>query len=149
MEVKTHPAMQVLYSSHQTTIPQLANFVAVVAKELYAEASRLGVLVSGPQYWIYHGMDGNNDTVFTLDIAIPIQGKINSSKFSVKELPAYKSLSHTHAGAWEQMPETYGAILGHIGQNKIAMNDECRECYLNVDFVNPENNRVEVQMGIL
>jgi effector-binding domain-containing protein len=149
MEIKTHPSMTVLYSTHQTTIPQLEKFVAVVAKELYAEASKLGVLVSGPQYWMYHGMDGNNDTVFTLEIAVPIQGNVQSTKFLVRELPAYKSLSHTHAGAWEQMPATYGAVLGHIGQSKIAMTDECRECYLNVDFVNPENNRVEIQMGIL
>lgn len=141
--------MKVLYSSHQTTIPQLGNFVAVVAKELYAEASKLGVLVSGPQYWIYHGMDGNNGTVFTLEIAVPVQGDIPSTKFQVKEVPAYKSLSHLHTGAWEQMPASYGAVLGHIEQNKIAMNDECRECYLNVDFANPENNRVEIQMGIL
>jgi effector-binding domain-containing protein len=149
MEIKTHPSMKVLYSTHQTTIPQLGNFVAVVAKELYAEASKLGVLVSGPQYWIYHGMDGNNDTVFTLEIAVPIQGDIQSSKFAVKELPAYKSVSHMHAGAWEQMPETYGYVLQHIEQHTIAMTDECRECYLNVDFANPENNRVEVQMGVL
>lgn len=141
--------MKVLYSTHQTTIPQLGNFVAVIAKELYAEASKLGVLVSGPQYWIYRGMDGNNDTVFTLEITIPVQGDLASTKFQVKEVPAYKSLSHLHTGAWEQMPASYGAILGYIEQHKIAMNDECRECYLNVDFANPENNRVEIQMGIL
>jgi len=44
--------MKVLYSSHQTTIPQLNELVGHVAKQLYAEASRVGVLASGPQYWV-------------------------------------------------------------------------------------------------
>jgi effector-binding domain-containing protein len=149
MEIKTHPPMQVLYSSHQTTIPQLKNFVAVIAKELYAEASANDVLVSGPQYWVYHGMDGNMETVFTLEIALPVQGKIKSSKFKMKELPAFKSLSHLHEGAWEKMPESYGAMLQHIEQQKIPMSDECREVYYNVDFANGENNRVEIQLGII
>jgi effector-binding domain-containing protein len=149
MEIKTHPPMQVLYSSHQTSIPQLENFVAVIAKELYAEASANHVLVSGPQYWVYHGMDGNMETVFTLEIALSFQGEIKSSKFKTKELPAFKSLSHLHEGAWEKMPESYGAIIQHIEQHKIPMSDECREVYYNVDFANGENNRVEIQLGII
>lgn len=141
--------MKVLYSSHQTTIPQLGEFVGTVAKELYAEASLLGVLVSGPQYWIYHGMDGNNDTIFTLEISLPVQGELASTKFGVKELPALKAVSHWHKGPWEKMPESYSAILQHIEQHKIAMTDECREIYYNVDFSRPENNQVEIQLGIL
>jgi effector-binding domain-containing protein len=149
MEIKTHPGMKVLYSSHQTTIPQLGNLVGTIAKELYAEAAKNNVLVSGPQYWVYHGMDGKNDTVFTLEIAMPIQGDIETEKFKVRELPAFKSVAHTHSDSWDSMPDSYGKILQYIDQNKIAMTDECREVYLNVDFNNPKNNLVEIQMGIL
>lgn len=149
MEIKTHPSMTVLYSTHQTTIPQLNNFVGTIAKELYTEAAKNNVLVSGPQYWIYHGMDGKDDTVFTLEIAMPIQGEIKPGKFKVKQLAPYKSLAHLHTEDWEKMPATYGQILHHIDQHKIAMTDECREIYLNVDFENPKNNLVEIQMGIV
>lgn len=149
MEIKTQPPMKVLFSSHRTTIPQLKNFVGAIAKELYAEASASNALVSGPQYWVYYGMDGNIDTVFTLEIALPVQGEIQSSKFSTKELPAFKSLIQEHEGPWEKMPASYGALLQHIEQHKIPMNDECREVYTNVDFNNPDNNRVEIQLGIL
>jgi effector-binding domain-containing protein len=149
MEIKTHPPMRVLYSSHQTTILQMNELVGHVAKQLYAEATRLGLLVSGPQYWMYHGMDGNPDTVFTLEISLPVQGDIIDSKFPVKELPAFKSLSHWHQGVWDKMPETYGEILQYIEQHRIPMSDECREVYYNVDFANGENNRVEIQLGII
>jgi effector-binding domain-containing protein len=149
MQQVIFPSMKVLYSSHRTTIPQLGEFVGTIAKQLYAEAARLGVLVSGPQYWMYHGMDGNPQTEFTLEIALPVQGDVNNSSFSSKVLPPYKSLNHLHKGAWENMPDSYGELLAYIDANKIPMTDECREVYLNVDFENPSNNRVEIQMGIV
>jgi effector-binding domain-containing protein len=117
-------------------------------KDLYAEAAT-STLVSGPLYWIYHGLDGKPDTVFTLEIALPIQGKFQSSKFSIKELPAFKTITHIHEGAWEQLSATYGQMMQHIEANKIPMKDECRELYLNIDFEKPENNITEVQVGIL
>ncbi len=149
MDIKTHPEMTVLYSSHRTTISGLNEFVGTVAKELYAEAAKNGTLVSGPQYWVYHGMDGNPDTIFTLEISLPFQGTITGSKFAVKKLPAFKSLSHNHEGPWEQMTESYGTMLQYIDKHKIPMTDECREMYVNVDFSNPANNRVEIMLGIL
>ncbi len=141
--------MKVLYSHHRTTIPELVQWVGSVAKQLYAEALNSGAMISGPQYWVYHGMDGKDETVFDLEIALPIQGAVHSTKFKVKELQPLRSLSHWHEGPWENMPATYGAMLQHIELHKIPMVDECREIYYNVDFDNPENNRVEIQLGIM
>ena len=149
MEIVTQPAMTVLYSSHQTTIMQLENFVGTIAKQLYADASAQGLLVSGPQFWIYYGMDGNPGTVFTLEIVLPIQGEVKEGAFKYKELPAFKSLVHKHAGPWEKMPESYGRLMGFIGEHKLGLSGIYREAYLNVDFQHPENNRVEIQAGIL
>ena len=148
MTIKTHPPLTVLYSSHQTTIRQLSQFAGTVMKDLYIEAAKNSI-VSGPVYWIYHGMDGKPDTVFTLEIALPVQGTFQSSRFSLKELPAFKTVAHIHEGAWEQLYATYGQMMQHIEANKIPIKDECRELYLNIDFQKPENNITEVQVGIL
>lgn len=148
MTIKTHPPLTVLFSTHQTTMPQLEQLVGTVMKDLYSEAAQ-NTMVSGPVYWIYHGMDGKPDTVFTLEISVPIQGKFESSKFSIKELPAFKTVTHVHEGSWEQLHSTYGQIMKHIESNKIPIIDECRELYLNIDFQKPENNITEVQVGIL
>ncbi len=99
--------------------------------------------------WIYHGMDGKPDNVFTLTIAIPIQGEFKPSRFSIKQLPAFKAVTHMHEGAWTGMTQTYGDILQHIDANKIPMTEECREIYLNIDFQQEENNVVQVQMGVI
>jgi effector-binding domain-containing protein len=148
MEIKTHPPMTVLYSTHQTTIKQLDQFVGNAVKELYAEAVHNDVLISGPAYWIYHGMDGNPDTVFTLEIALPIQGKVNDSRFATKELASFKAACHVHENGWTKIPATYTQIMQFIAMNNLQMTGECREIYSNIDFENPENNLTEIQVGV-
>ena len=148
MTIKTHPPVTVLYSSHQTTIQQLSQFIGTVMKDLYMEAVNKS-LVTGPVYWIYHGMDGRPDTIFTLEMALPVQGGFESSKFELKELPAFKALSNVHEGAWEQLSNTYMHMMQFVENNKIPLKDECRELYLNIDFEKPENNITEVQIGIV
>jgi effector-binding domain-containing protein len=148
MNIKTHPAMTVLYSTHQTTLGQLHQFVGTVAKQLYAEAVNNDVLVSGPVYWLYYGLDGQPDTVFTLEIALPVQGKITASRFATKELPAFRAASHVHENAWTKIPATYAQIMQFIAMNKLKMTGEFREIYTNIDFENPDNNLTEVQIGI-
>ena len=148
MTIKTHPPLTVLYSTHQTTIPELGQFIGTVMKELYQDAAS-NTTVSGPVYWIYHGMDGKPNTVFTLEIALPIQGAYQNSRFSIKEVAAFKAVSHIHEGAWEQLHATYTEMMQHLEANKLPLKDECREIYLNIDFQKPENNITEVQVGIL
>lgn len=149
MQVKTHPPVTVLYSQHRTTIQQLGQFVGTVVRDLCAEAVQHNALISGAPIWIYHGMDGRPDTIFTLEIAIPVQGNFTPSRFSIKQLPAFKALTHTHEGAWTRLPEAYGAILQHVDAYKIPINEECREVYLNIDLQQPEYNITQVQMGVI
>ncbi len=149
MEIKTHPPMRVLYSTHQTTLSQLGQLAGVVVKELYAEAARNQVLVSGPCYWIYKGMDGQPETVFTLDIALPIQGSIRESSFATKDLPAFKAAVHVHESGWEKLGGAYAQVFQYVAHNHHQITGEFREVYLNIDMENPENNLTEVQVGIL
>lgn len=149
MEIKTHPPVTVLYSSHQTTLNTLHQYVGTVLKDLLAEAAHQQLLISGPVYWVYHGSDGKPDTEFILEIALPVQGMSTSGKFAVKQLPAFKALVYEHVGAWEDLPSVYGQLLKFIDDRKIAINDECREIYVNIDFQDPRNNITTVQMGVL
>ena len=140
-----HPAVTVLYSSHKTTLKELSE-LSSISKEVYTDAANHS-FVSGPVYWIYHGSDGNPETEFTLEIAVPIQGFFNSKKFSIKELSPFKAVVHRHEGPWEQLGSSYGEIMQYVESNRIPIKDEFREIYLNVDFQRPENNITEVQVG--
>ena len=145
MQVRMHPAVTVLYSSHKTTLKELSE-LSSISKEVYTDAANHS-FVSGPVYWIYHGSDGNPETEFTLEIAVPIQGFFNSKKFSIKELSPFKAVVHRHEGPWEQLGSSYGEIMQYVESNRIPIKDEFREIYLNVDFQRPENNITEVQVG--
>ena len=147
MQIKAHPPVTVLYSTQQVTIKQLGDFAGLI-KELYSEAVHKDAFVSGPLYYIYHGADGNPDTVFTLEIALPIQGNIHSSKFPIKRLAPFLAITYRHDGPWEQLGSTYGQIMQYVDASKIPLNEECRELYFNMDFENPENNVTEVQVGV-
>ena len=147
MTIKIQPPVHVLYSSHQTTLSELHDIAGTIMKDLYAEAASL-TMVTGPLSWIYHGMDGKPETVFTLEIALPIQNNITPKHFKTKEVPSFKSVSKIHEGSWETIGGTYNDIIQYVETNRIPMKDECREIFLNIDFERPENNVTEVQIGI-
>ncbi len=149
MEIKTSPAVTTLFETKQTTLKDLGSFAGIIAAQLYAEAARLQVLPTGPITWRYLGADGKPDTVFTLEILLPINGNVESPQFQTKELPGLKCASTIHYGSWERFPEVYGKFMPEIFAQGRKTTGETRELYLNMDFTNPENNITEIQVGII
>lgn len=150
MLIKTLPAMTVLYNSHRTTMGELGNFAGTAVKELYKYIVDLDLLICGPQYWYYYGLDGRPETRFTLEIAIPVQGEIPAGPPpNIKGLPRFKCLSALHEGSWEQLPGVYKQMMQYIGDNGLAMNGIISEAYQHIDFITPENNITEIQIGLL
>lgn len=143
--------MQVLYYRTKTTLKGLEAFVGKMPQALYNEATRLQLLVAGPQYWCYFGANGDPDNEFTLEIAIPVVGKpLKETTFQLKQLSAFKSLSVLHEGSYEEMGKVYGEIMPQVLADGFSFTDdkEVREMYLNVDFEHPENCRTEILIGI-
>lgn len=146
MHIKTYPPLTVLCSTHQITISQLNQFGPVMA-ELYAEAGRKS-FINGPLHWIYNGMDGHKDTLFTLEIAIPVRKAFHSSKFSIRELDFFKAITFPHEGPWEQLPGSHAQIMERLAEHDIPVTNECREVFLNINFEQPEKNMTEIQIGV-
>jgi len=146
MHIKTYPPLRVLSSIHQTTIAQIQEFGPVMA-ELYAEAGRKS-FINGPLHWIYYGMDGDPETMFTLEIAIPIRKAFQSSRFKVKELDFFKAITFPHEGPWEQLPGSHAQIMERLAEHHIPVTNECREVFLNINFEQPEKNMTEIQIGV-
>lgn len=143
--------MQVLYFTTKTTLSTMHEYVLNMPAELYKEAVRLNLFIAGPQYWIYYGADGKPETEFTLEIAVPVNGKASgSSNFQLKKLPALNYVSAIHNGDWKELGKTYEKIIGSVYANHLSVlsTKECREMYLNIDTENPSNNITEVLIGI-
>ena len=149
MLVRTHPPMTVLYQTRQATLGELGNLSGTVVKELYQYVSDLDLLVCGPQYWFYYGVDGRPDTRFTLEIAIPVNGHIPTALLPYfKQIPYFKCLSHRYEGPWQGLSEEYAKMIEYINGNGLNMNGIHSESFLNVDLNSPENNITEIQIGL-
>jgi effector-binding domain-containing protein len=149
MQLRTYPAFNVLYCSFRTSLLTIHDKIGTVARDLYAEAARQHILVTGPVYWFYYGADGKPETEFTLEIALPVSGEpLADGLFKFKKLPPFKCLSTVHEGAWTDMGATYGKLFNKAEADALQPNGVCREVYLNIDFSRDEYNLTEIQLGL-
>jgi effector-binding domain-containing protein len=149
MEIKITPPVKVMFFTTRTSFEQLEGFVLTVAERLYAEIAEQQLIPTGPQYWTYHGVDGKPDTVFTLEICVPVNKEPKKdSIFLYKELPAFKCASVLHNGSWDNLSKVYGNAISNIFAHQKQLNGFFREMYINIDLENPANNITEVQIGI-
>ena len=149
MEIKTTPPVKVMFFTTRTSLEELESFVLKVAEELYEEITKQQLIPTGPQYWTYHGMDGKPDTVFTLEICVPVNGAPKTeSVFLYKELAAFKCAAVLHHGSWDNLSKVYGTAIPNIFAQQKQLNGFFREMYINIDLENPANNITEVQIGI-
>lgn len=149
MNTKSIPAIPVIFFTARTSLKDIQQFVGKVAEQLYAEAARRHLLPTGPLHWIYNGADGKPDTIFTLEICLPVNKEpAEESVFLFKELPPFNCVSVMHHGAWDHLYETYDRVIADIYASGKQMTGFCREQYLYMDFNNPVNNLTEVQIGI-
>lgn len=151
MQIKTSPPLHVMVFSTTTTLANLGEFSISIPKQMYTEASRLGLLVTGPLSWRYIGADGRMDTVFTLQIGLPVERPsipTEGCPFSFEEWPAFYGLTQIHEGPWELLHETYGKGIEWLLHEGFTIAREARESYLNVDMAVPAFHRTEVQIGI-
>lgn len=146
MEIKEISPIPAIYVSTETTMKDIWSFVQVTPEKLYQKAEKLGLLIQGPQHWVYLNADGNPDTRFTLEIALPVDKKMDESEF--KDYQPFKCATVIHKGPWNNFDETYKKLVSEIYQAGYNITNECREIYHVVDMEDPNRNITEIQMGI-
>jgi effector-binding domain-containing protein len=142
--------MTVLYSTRQATLKDLPAFSGTVIRELYRYVADLDLLVCGPQYWFYHGVDGRPDTRFTLEIALPVQGRIPTALLPYfKQIPAFRCLASRYEGPWEGITGAYREMMQYIEDNQLKMNGVYAESFLHIDPDQPASQITEIQIGLI
>ena len=120
-----------------------------IARELYRYVADLDLLVCGPQYWFYYGVDGKPDTRFTLEVALPVQGKIPTALLPYfKQIPAFRCLSSRYEGPWEGIGRHYEQMLQYLKENELKMSGIYAESFLHIDIDHPDNHITEIQIGL-
>lgn len=148
MMIKETQAFNALLFRTQTTLPELSNYGSV-ANELCKEAEKQGIRPNGALQWNYYGIDGKPETVFTLEVTLPIREEnVDVQGFEWKQVPAFKCLSLVHEGPWENLPQSYAEAMGYLDANGMVMTRECREIYFTMNPEKGADNTTEIQIGI-
>lgn len=132
----------------ETTLGQLSNFFHV-ANELYAEVLKHKLRVTGPIHWHYFGFTDATKS-FTLEIALPVDEILPEydGQFHFKRTENFNCVSLVHEGNWLHMTGSYEKLMQFVQAHRLTPAGVNREIYLNVDFVNPQANVTEIQLGV-
>jgi len=121
-----------------------------ITQELFEEAIRQKLTITGPVHWHYFGFMGDESKPFTLEISLPVAQLPTEydGRFHFKRTEAFKAVSLLHEGSWFEIPTSYGALMSYVQQHHLTPSGVNRELYINADFRNPEANVTEIQLGI-
>ena len=121
-----------------------------IAKELFKESVRLDLHPSGPIHWHYFGFMGDESKPFILEVCLPVAiiPADYDGKFHFKRTENFKCVSLLHEDGWQEIPKSYGVLMDYMKQHQLNPSGVTRELYINADFLNPEANVTEIQMGV-
>jgi len=149
MLIRVHPPMTVLYVTRQTTLQESRALTANALRELYTYVADLGLLICGPQYRIFYGMDGQPDSPVTMEIALPVQGQIPTTLLPYfKQIPPFNCVCSRYEGPWEGLLTEYSEMLDYIAYNDLEMTDMYVETLLHIDYSAPACQLTEIQIGL-
>lgn len=146
--IKQVQPISFLFFRTETTLGELGNFFHV-ANELYVEALKHKLNVTGPVHWHYFGFTDPSKP-FTLEIALPVAEVLREydGPFHFKRTENFTCISLVHEGDWLQMTDGYEELMRYAHSHQLTPAGVNREIYVNVDFVNPQANVTEIQLGV-
>ena len=150
MQVKEIKPINFLFFRTETTVMELAQFFPI-AGQLFEEAVKQKLTITGPIHWHYHGFMGDVTKPFVLEISLPVAEVLEEydGSFHFKRTEPFRCVTLTHEGAWLEIPQSYEKLMQFMDANKLQPSAQNREVYVNVDFASPSANTTEIQMGIL
>jgi effector-binding domain-containing protein len=149
MLIKEVKPINFLFFRTETTVDEL-NQLLSVGQELYAEAVKNSLCITGPVHWHYFGFEGDASKQFTLEIALPVSEIMREydGRFHFKRTEAFRCVSIMHEGSWFEIPKSYSKAFEFIGANRLKPLAANREVYINVDFKDAAANTTEILIGI-
>ena len=120
---------------------ELAQFFPI-AGQLFEEAVKQKLTITGPIHWHYHGFMGDVTKPFVLEISLPVAEVLEEydGSFHFKRTEPFRCVTLTHEGAWLEIPQSYEKLMQFMDANKLQPSAQNREVYVNVDFDNNRNH---------
>ena len=149
LQLKETEPFTALCFTTQTTLSTLSQYVFTVAEDLYREATRLGLAISGPVQWIYTGVNGDETNEFQLEIALPIsQPGGQPETFSYRVFPSVQCAFYIHTGPWSEFGQVYDILFSQLYRDGYQNDGYVREVYTVIDPENPVLCVTEIQIKL-
>jgi effector-binding domain-containing protein len=146
VKVQTLKGYSYAYMSTQTTLNKIKDAVAELIPKLDAAIDSGALRPEGPVIFTFHGVTGQPDKPFTLDVGIVIKDKgTKPDGFTVVNVGAEQCATVLYTGPIENIGPAYGKLFGQIAQKGLQASDVTREVYLYWEGDQSENNIVQVQ----
>src|SRR5262245_17277601 len=119
MQIKEIKPISFLCFRTEATVNELANYTTV-AKELFREAVKNDLTITGPVHWHYFGFT-DVQKPFTLEIALPV-GEVlpeYDGDFHFKRTEPFKCLTMVHEGSWFELDKSYGKLMQFIAEHQL------------------------------
>jgi predicted transcriptional regulator YdeE len=144
----TEPFTALCFQTH-TTLTRLKQGVGDAPERIIAEASRLGLSITGPMGFQYDGVAGDVMQEFDLLIVVPIAARgAEPTGFSYQTIPPFHCVTYTYKGPWEGLSAMYDALFPAFYAQGHTYNKQVREVYSVVDFADKNNHVTEIQVGV-
>jgi hypothetical protein len=145
---KIVPQKYVLYTRHELKSPaEIGMHAAKDIPVLEKLAKENGLKAAGPIENAYWNMSVKG-VPHILEIWLPVNENGNLSLAAYKSIEPYKCLTFDYTDSLEHIGEAWGEFGRLASEKKIKSTAHDREVYVNLDFENPKENRIELQMGI-
>lgn len=145
-QIRTTKAMDYFYVSVETN---LAGLPEQIKKLLPGVARAAEGQISGPPLLVYHGVTGDPDKKFQLEIGFPVkEGTQGADNYKVKKLEEFRCVSLLYTGPTAEISRAYEALRRPAAQGGHAATDESRQMMLYWEGEESPNNVIQIMVGI-
>ena len=110
---KTLEAQTIVGIRTKAQMAKLGEVMGQLFGELHGHIVQAGQVPAGMPLSIYHSMEAGE---VDLECAIPVSGPVTGTdRIRPGELPAGRAATVTHHGPYENLKETWGALLAWVG----------------------------------
>ena len=152
MDIKQSLPTVTVSTDVKATLNDISECVGNLPENLYADVAAQGLEPAGPMVFAYRGVDGNPNTAFDIDIALPVRlssPEDYKGNYSIKTLSPFDYVERIHQGSVKNIgAEAYGPFYVDLGKAGMPLTGELREVYSHWVDADSEENVTAIQIGV-
>jgi predicted transcriptional regulator YdeE len=146
VRVQTLKGYTYTYLSTKTSLRKIKEAIGQMMPKLVGAIDAGKIHPTGNVIFTYHGVTGDQDKPFTLDIGIVTKdGATNPDGFTTDKVGSEQCATVIYSGPVDGIGQAYGKLFAQLGQKGLQATDVTREMYLYWEDDGSENNIIQVQ----